>query len=58
MAAFGDGVLTNSAPGQPAHVRNQVQSRATISTTKTGKTKSKTRPSAILKKTTAKYNFV
>jgi hypothetical protein len=51
---FGKGVPTTSVPGLPAHVRHLVQSRATVSTTETGKLKLKTRLQAILKKTTAK----
>jgi hypothetical protein len=52
--AFGECAMNTSAPGQPVHVRNLVQSRVTVSTTETGKMKLKTRHSAILKKTTAK----
>ena len=55
--AFGEVAPITSAPGQPAQIYNQVQSRATVSTMKTGKMKLKTRHSAIVKKTTAKHNF-
>jgi len=52
--AFGEVAPITSAPGQPAYVRNWVQSRVTVATTDTGKMLVKTRLLAILKKTTAK----